>query len=100
MTDIVYSRHAETRMQQRGIRSGDIPLILACATQIDDETWFVRKQDVKREIDNLKREIQTLERLTNKKLVVRNRRVITIYHSRHDDQKRTLRHGRWKGLVN
>ena len=26
MTDIAYTRHAETRMQQRGIRSGDITL--------------------------------------------------------------------------
>ena len=99
MTDIVYTRHAETRMQQRGIRSLDITLILACATQIDDETWLVRKRDAKREIERRKREIQTLERLTNKKLVMPDGLVVTIYPSRRDDQKRTLRHGRRKGLV-
>ena len=99
MTDIAYTRHAETRMQQRGIRSGDITLILTCATQIDDETWLVRKQDAKREIDFRKREIQALERLTSKKLVVRDGRVITIYPSRRENRKRALRRGRQKGLV-
>ena len=29
MIELVYTRHAETRIQQRGIRNGDIPLILA-----------------------------------------------------------------------
>ena len=99
MTDIVYTRHAEARMQQRGIRSGDITLILACATQIDDETWFVRKRDAQREIGRLKREIKTLERLTDKKLVMPDELVVTIYPSRREDQKRTLRRGRQKGLV-
>ena len=99
MTDIAYTPHAETRMQQRGIRSGDITLILTCATQIDDETWLVRKRDAKREIDFRKREIQALDRLTSKKLVVRDGRVITIYPSRRENQKRALRRGRRKGLV-
>ena len=65
-------------MQQRGIRSRDITLILACATQIDDETWFVRERDVKREIERLERKIQTLERLPNKKLVMSDGMVVTI----------------------
>ena len=98
MTDIVYTRHAEARMQQRGIRSGDITLILACATQIDDETWFVRRRDAQREIGRLKREIKTLERLMDKKLVMPDGLVVTIYPSRREDQIRTLRHGRQKGL--
>ena len=99
MIELVYTRHAETRMQQRGARSGDITLILACATQIDDETWLVRRQDAKREIERRKREIQTLERLTSRKLVMRDGRVITTYPSRAADQKRTLRRGKQKGLV-
>ena len=33
MTDITYSQHAETRMQQRGIRKSDIPIMLASATR-------------------------------------------------------------------
>ena len=35
---IVYTRHAEARMKQRGIRESDISPILDCGARIDDET--------------------------------------------------------------
>ena len=99
MTDITYSSHAETRMQQRGIRKTDIPIILACGTQVDDETYFMSNRDANREIEARKREIQALSRLVNRKVVIRDGRVITAYPSNPSDQKRTLRRGRQKGLV-
>ena len=86
-------------MQQRGIRKTDIPIILACGTKIDDETYFMRNRDAVREIETRKREIQTLSRLANRKVVIRNGRVITSYPSSPADQKRTLRRDRKKGLV-
>ena len=99
MTDLTYSRHAKTRMQQRGIRKADVSIILEYGTQIDDETYFMRNRDAVREIETRKREIQTLSRLVNRKVVIRNGRVITAYSSNPADQKRTLRRGRQKGLV-
>ena len=99
MTDLSYTRHAKTRMQQRGMRRADIPIILAYGTQIDDETYFIRNRDAVREIETRKREIQALSRLVNRKVVIRDRRVITAYPSTPTDQKRTLRRGREKGLV-
>ncbi len=99
MTDITYTQHAETRMQQRGIRKTDIPIILEYGTQIDDETYFMRNRDAVHEIETRKREIQTLSRLVNRKVVIRDGRVITAYPSNPSDQKRTLRRGRKKGLV-
>ena len=99
MTDDIYTRHAETRMQQRGIRKKDIRLILAFGTQVDDETWFMRNRDVAREIETRKREIRVLSRLVNRKVVIRGGSVITAYPSRPADQKRTLRRGRRKGLL-
>ena len=99
MIDIVYSRHAETRMQQRGIREKDIPLIITLGTQVDDETWIMRNRDVTRGIEILKRRIRLLERLTNCKVVMRGGHVITAYSSRPADQKRTLRRARQKGMV-
>lgn len=84
-------------MRQRGIQRGDIRLILECGTQIDKETWFVRRRDVMREIELRKREIQALGRLAGRKLVVRDGLVITAYFSGRDDQRRTLhRDGRRK----
>lgn len=99
MNDLIYSQHARTRMQQRGIRKADIPIILAYGTQIDNETYFMRNRDAAREIETRKREIQTLSRLVNRKVVIRDGRVITAYLSNPADQKRTLRRGRQKGLV-
>ena len=99
MTDDIYTRHGKTRMQQRGIRKKDIPLIRKYGTQVDDETWLMLKKDVARQIETRKREIQALSRLRNRKVVVRGGRVITAYPSRPADQKRTLRLGRQKGLL-
>ena len=99
MNDLIYSRHARTRMQQRGIRKADIPIILEYGTQIDEETYLMRNRDAAREIETRKREIQALSRLVNRKVVIRNGRVITAYPSNSADQKRTLRRGRKKGLM-
>ncbi|MYB58946.1 MAG: DUF4258 domain-containing protein [Gemmatimonadetes bacterium] len=99
MTNITYSQHARTRMQQRGIRKTDISIILACGTKIDDETYFMRNRDANREIETRKREIQMLSRLANRKVVIRDGRIITAYPSSPADQKRTLRRGRQKGLM-
>lgn len=99
MNDLIYSQHARTRMQQRGIRKADIPIILAYGTQIDDETYLMCNRDAAREIETRKREIQALSRLVNRKVVIRDGRVITAYPSNSADQKRTLRRGRERGLV-
>ena len=99
MNTLSYTHHAETRIQQRGIREKDIPLIIELGTQIDDETWFMRNRDVTREIESLKKEIHRLERLANRKVVIRSGRVITAYLSQPADQKRTLRRGRQKGVA-
>ena len=96
---IEYTIHAETRMRQRGIRSRDVVLILKCGTQIDDETWFMRDQDVRREIERRKREIQVLGRLASKKVVMRGEQIVTVYPSRSNDRKRTLRRGRRTGIA-
>lgn len=97
MSDLIYTRHARTRNQQRGIRGTDIRLIQQFGTPVDRDTWLMRRRDVAREIANRKREIQTLERLKNRKVVIIDEHVITAYPSRPADQKRALRSGRQKG---
>ena len=99
MNAITYTLHAQTRTQQRGIRGRDIRLIQEFGTQIDRDTWLMRKRDVVREIANRKREIQTLERLENRKVVIKDEHVITAYPSRPADQKLALRRGRQKGYL-
>ena len=62
-------------------------------------TWFMRDRDVRREIERRKRQIQALGRLKSKKVVMRGEQIVTAYPSQPDDQKRTLRRGRRKGLA-
>ena len=97
MSDIIYTRHAETRTQQRGIRKADVRMIQNFGTPVDVDTWLMRSRDVAREIANRKHEIQLLERLKNRKVVIREDRLVTAYPSRTADQKRTLRRGRETG---
>ncbi len=99
MNEIICTKHGQSRMQQRGIRKEDVRLVQECGTQVDDDTWLMRKRDAIREIEIRKREIQRLERLRNHKVVIRDERVVTAYPSRPSDQKLALRRGRGKGLV-
>lgn len=86
-------------MRQRGIKRSDADLILAYGTQVDTEAWFLSNRDADREIEARKREIQTLERLRNCKVVVCGTCIVTAYPSRPVDQKRALRRARQKGLA-
>lgn len=96
MNSISYCSHARTRMQQRGVRSEDVELILACATQIDENVYLMREKDADREIERRKREIQALGRLRNQKVVLAGTTMVTTYSSNRKDQKRMLRRGRRK----
>ena len=95
---LTYTVHAEERMQQRGMRKGDEEFIVELGTQIDDETWILLDRDARRAIEERKREIQRLDRLANRKVIMRGERLITAYPSCIQDQKRTLRRGREKGV--
>ncbi len=83
MNEIICTKHGQSRMQQRGIRKEDVRLVQECGTQVDDDTWLMRKRDAIREIEIRKREIQRLERLRNHKVVIRDERVVTAYPSSH-----------------
>ena len=90
----VLTAHAETRMRQRGMRDADLDLILNCATQVAPDAYMLTRKDAAREVARRKREIQQLERLCGSKVVVDGETVLTCYHSRPNDQRRTLRRGR------
>lgn len=58
MLDLVKSRHAEKRLNQRGIRSHDVDLLLNSATQVSSGAYLLLDSDVDREILRRKHEIQ------------------------------------------
>lgn len=87
----ILSRHAETRAQQRGIRESDIPLIVAVGTPIDDDSIFLNERDVEREIQQHKRIISALERLSGCRVVLGGENVVTVYRPSRRTEKRLLR---------
>lgn len=90
----VISRHAETRMNQRGLRHSDLSLILRCGSEVGDDVVFLSHHDADKEICRRKQEIQMLERLRGQKVVVAGDTVVTCYRSKRRDQKRMLRAAR------
>ena len=63
MSDYKFTRHAETRMSQRGVQYEDAVEVLTCGTQIGPDEWFMRDTDTKREIDDLRDKIKWIERM-------------------------------------
>jgi hypothetical protein len=72
-------------MQQRGLRSEDIALVLEHGSSVEADVVLLRGKDADEEIGRLRARIQALERLRNTKVVVVGAKVITAYAS---DQKR------------
>ena len=94
MSNLVYSNHARTRMQQRGFRERDVEFIVDFGTRVSEDAYILLGQDVDREIEHLRGKIQTLSRLRGRKVVVAADTVVTGYHPRPAARKRDLRRGR------
>ena len=80
MKNLTVTRHAETRMSQRGIRSSDIDLLLVYASEVGGDRLMLRAKDVDRAVSELKRLIATLQRLKNKVIVIAEGSLVTAYH--------------------
>jgi hypothetical protein len=85
------TRHAKMRMRQRGLRDNDMRLLLAVASQVAPDAYFLTEKDAAREIAARKQEIQCLERLRGSKVIVEEGSVVTYYRPGRENMKRTLR---------
>lgn len=79
MKDLTYTRHADVRMNQRGLRKKDVELVIEYGTPITDDRIELRRQDVHCAISRLRREIQRLEKLRGKIVVCDDALVITCF---------------------
>lgn len=77
---ISISKHAQTRMQQRGISEGDIELIVQYGSDVRNGLRQLRGKDIDNEVKRIKRRIQDLERLRNCAVIMEDDAVITCYH--------------------
>lgn len=85
------TKHALERKQQRSFKNADIDLIAQCGTYIGDDEVFLSNKDADREIRLLKEQIKKLDRLRNKKIVVKNNALVTAYPCRKKDLDRIRR---------
>lgn len=110
------SRHALTRMNQRGLRHQDLDLVTRYGTWTGDQEVFLSRRDVQlqtaqlkgeigrllkrgedklqRRIRSIKRRIQDLERLCGCKVVLTGDTVATCYHTSKKHQRQMLRFAR------
>lgn len=79
MTHLAYSTHADTRMNQRGMRKADIELILRYGTAVTPDRFCLKKRDVNDVITRHRREIQQLERLRSRTVVVNGDVIVTCF---------------------
>ena len=96
MGEFRVSRHAEGRMQQRGLRRRDIDLVLVWGTSVDDGGILLRDKDVDDAIKHGERDIDGLRRACGTWAVYRNNKVVTCYRATQKQTKgahRRLRHG-------
>ena len=88
------SKHGERRVQQRSFSRKSAELIRRCGTPIDDvcaEVYFLRDKDIDARVNQLKREIQEIERLRGAKAVFAGDTLITILRAGRNHEKTLLR---------
>ena len=84
------TKHAQQRIQQRGLSATDLEIILTHGTETRGG-YYLRRKDTERVEVELKKLINQLHRLTGKYVVVEGNTVITAYHPGQRSQKNVLR---------
>ena len=87
------SSHGEVRNQQRGLRDADLDLIMSHATEVPAGLLVLRR-DVRRASRVLpKDQLQRLERLVGRLLVIDGGIIVTNYPAKRHHQRLLLRRG-------
>ena len=81
MNTLTITNHCEARMSQRGIKKEDLDFLFSHSTDIGNNRIMLTKKDAIKVIENLKRQITKVERLTDKVIVVEGNDLITAYHN-------------------
>jgi len=84
------TRHAATRIAQRGIAQGDLDLISLIGTPVEGG-YLVREKDFQALEQELKRLRDRARRLVGKRVVLDGDYVVTAYHACRSKERRLLR---------
>jgi hypothetical protein len=88
MIDIEMTRHADKRIQQRGISKSDIDIVLRYGEEIEGQGLLMTNKVADDIIGSLKSQIVKIERLRNTKLVVDGAAIITCYPCGNREKRR------------
>lgn len=83
------SNHAESRLNQRGIRIADVDFLLEHGTRVGDRVIFSRKDfaEIEREAKEM---IKRAERMVGKCVIVKEDVVVTGFHCRAEQAHELL----------
>ncbi len=92
MTHITFSKHASTRLAQRGVSSSDAELIVTYGTEVEGGYIFLEKNctDLEQE---LKAALKQVRHLRGKRVVVEDGYLVTTYHATRTTARRLLKFG-------
>jgi hypothetical protein len=90
MSGLHRTRHAISRMSQRGIGFDDIELVESIGTEVEGG-YLVRRKDVYAFEQQLKKLGDRARRLEGTRVVIKNDAVITAYHAQKGKERRLLR---------
>lgn len=99
--NLSFTRHARTRMQQRGLSKRDVRLIVQHGFFIRRGLCVLRRGVIDIVARRSNSHIQTLERLRNCAVVIEGNHVITCYHLHGEAGRSALRRNsrRWRRAV-
>ena len=87
------TRHASSRIRQRGYREQDVDVILDNGTPTQ-EGVLLTSRDVAERIADCRRRIATLERLRGSAVFLEEGHVVSVYRPSITKVRRMIRHGR------
>lgn len=82
MINLRLSRHADSRLQQRGMRIADLELLEQHGTLMTDGRLIMTDADIARETAAMKRLIARFERLRGLTAIIADNLVLTVYRQR------------------
>jgi len=97
MSHLPITRHASTRLTQRGMRLDDAELIALIGTEVEDG-YLVRAKDYQEIESALKKLLERFRRVIGKRLVIANGQIVTAYHASRGRERRLLRNARESSL--
>jgi hypothetical protein len=90
MSPLTLTNHAVQRMSQRSFRMTDADLIALIGTAVEDG-YLVRAKDYQAIENALKQFLQRCRRLVDKRVVVSDGMIVTVYHAARHRRKQLLR---------